>query len=72
MKVIVYHSHSSTLSNYGKSCGFRRAIMLLWEPHMLLCVKQVPLPEECDGMNFASFCLIPINEVNIQGQKTLK
>ena len=72
MKVFVHYSHSTTLSNYGKSCGFRRTIMLWWEPYMSLCVKQIPLPEECDGMDPANFCLILVNEVNIQGQKTLK
>ena len=36
---------------------------------MLLCGKQIPLPEEWDGMDPASFCLIPVNEMNIQGQK---
>ena len=65
MKVIVHHSHSTTLSNYGKSCSLRRAIMLWWEPHRPLCVKQIPPSEECDGMDPASFCLILVNEVNI-------
>ena len=71
MKVIVHHSHL-TRSNYGKSCGHRRAIKLWWEPHMPLCGKQIPLLEERDGVDLASFCLILVNEVNIQGQKTLK
>ena len=36
------------------------------------CVKQIPPSEEWDGRDHASFCLIHVNEVNIQGQKTLK
>ena len=39
---------------------------------MPLCGKQIPLPEEWDGMDLVSFCLIPVNEVSIQGPKTLK
>ena len=38
----------------------------------VFCVKQIPPPEEWDGRDPASFCLIHVNEVNIQGQKTLK
>ena len=72
MKVIVHHSHLTTSSNYGKGCGLRRAIKLWWKPHMSLCGKQIPLPEERDGVDLASFCLILVNEMNIQGQKTLK
>ena len=72
IKVIVYHSHLTTSSNYGKSCGLRRATKLWWEPHMPLCGKQIPLPEEWGDVNLASFCLILVNEVNIQGQKTLE
>ena len=72
MKVFVHYSHSTTPSNYDKSCSFRRTIMLWWESHMPLCVKQIPPLEECDGMDPANFCLILVNEVNIQGQKTLK
>ena len=39
---------------------------------MPLCGKQIPLPEEWDGMDLVSFCLIPVNEVSIRGPKTLK
>ena len=39
---------------------------------MLLCGKQILLPKEWDGMDPVSFCLIPVNEVSIQGPKTLK
>ena len=55
MKVFVHYSHSTTPSNYDKSCGFRRTIMLWWEPYMPLCVKQIPPPEECDGMDLLIF-----------------
>ena len=72
MKVIVHHSHLTTSSNYGKSCGLRRAIKLWWKLHMPLCGKQIPLLEERDGVDLASFFFILVNEVNIQGKKTLK
>ena len=39
---------------------------------MPLCGKQIPLLKEWDGMDPISFCLIPVNEVSIQGPKTLK
>ena len=39
---------------------------------MPLCVKQIPLPEEWNDMDPTSFCLIRVNELNIQGKKTLK
>ena len=35
-------------------------------------VKQIPPLEEWDSRDLASFCLIHVNEVNIQGQKKLK
>ena len=35
-------------------------------------VKQIPPLEEWNVRDFASFCLIHVNEVNIHGQKTLK
>ena len=35
-------------------------------------MKQIPLPKEREGMDLASFCLIHINDVIIQGEKTLK
>ena len=35
-------------------------------------VKQIPSLEEWDSRDLASFCLIHVNEVNIQGQKKLK
>ena len=83
MKVIVHHSHLTTSSNYDKSCGVgtskkKKKVVVLEEPlcyggsHIcLLCETNSPL-EEWNGRDFASFCLIHVNEVNIHGQKTLK
>ena len=83
MKVIVHHSHLITTSNYDKSCGLstskkekkswsKKNHYVMVGATYVSCVKQIPLPKEWDGRDPASFCLIHVNEVNIQGKKTLK